>query len=79
MDVGAGYIHLQYRGIRFLVYTLAHVRVLVDAEAADVRDDRAGIDGAQSRHLVADDLIHTRVLQPHGIQHAGAAALRYPR
>ena len=46
MDVRAGDIHLQNRCVRLLIYSLAHVRVFVDTEAADVRNDRSLVDGA---------------------------------
>ena len=75
MDVRTGDIHLQNRCVRLLINPLTYVRVFVDAESADIRNDRSLVDGAQGRHLMADDFLHTGVLQPDGIQHACAATL----
>ena len=71
MYVRAGDIDLEDTDLRHLAHGLGELYVLRDAEAGDVRHEWLMEVLPKLRKLLLDDLMHARVLEADGVDHAG--------
>ena len=70
MDIGAADVDLQPAHLFLLVQPFAGVGVIRHGKAGDVGHDRLVKTFLQLREFFGNDLFHTGILQPHGVDHA---------
>ena len=78
LDVGAGDVHLEPADLLLTVELFAGVGVFVNGKSADIRHNFFVKAFFEPRELLAYNLVHSGILEPDGVYHAGGA-LRYSR